>query len=284
MYYNQRREQELYHYGVLGMKWGVRKKYDSHPRKNKRGKDDSLTSKKKYIKIGAAAVGAALVTYGGYKLYKDNTGIETFEMYLMKKRLGKKNLEFLRQMDKRKIDIGKKYVDGLSDNIGNSTLPKKFIHKSIKESIKGINPTKSNTNCRASSLASALRVLGYDVEARNIPGGSISEVIDKAFVGAKTTFMMQPSKEKLVKNITRKFEDGDVGIVTSTFVKDGKKMSHAFNAIKENGTVKFFDGQKELDNFSEYLNLIDPSMEATITNVSRLKLNWKGIYEFVKNR
>lgn len=154
----------------------------------------------------------------------------------------------------------------------------------IKETIKGINPTKSNTNCRACSLASALRILGYDVEAKNIPGGSISEVINKCFIGAKTTFMMSPSKERLIKNISRKFEDGDVGIVTATFTNGGKRMSHAFNTIKENGTVQFFDGQKGFDDFSEYLNWIDSSMEVTITRVNGLEFNWKGIWEYVSKR
>lgn len=62
----------LMHYGVLGMKWGVRKRYDRPT-----GTSDSQSvSKKKglskrqkrMLKIGAASVGTALLIAGGYKL------------------------------------------------------------------------------------------------------------------------------------------------------------------------------------------------------------------------
>ncbi len=87
---------ELYHHGILGMKWGIRRfqnkdgSYTSEGKKRKLSnfvknpfKKDSvdatgknkfqLTDKqKKALKIGAAIAGAALVTYGAYKLSEIN--------------------------------------------------------------------------------------------------------------------------------------------------------------------------------------------------------------------
>lgn len=84
---------ELFHYGVKGMKWGVRHEYIPKGRRHgksingqrsvsskeqdsaeKRGSlktHKGLTDRqKKLIKIGAIAAGTALVAYGGYQIYK----------------------------------------------------------------------------------------------------------------------------------------------------------------------------------------------------------------------
>lgn len=69
---------ELMHYGVKGMKWGVRRKrWSSGSRSSSRkkseksesGKSTSTTSKrvKTALKVGAAVAAAGLAVYGGYK-------------------------------------------------------------------------------------------------------------------------------------------------------------------------------------------------------------------------
>lgn len=56
------------HYGVKGMKWGVRHDPERVGRKRKK-KNKGLSDKtKRRIKIGAAAVGGVLLAYGAYKL------------------------------------------------------------------------------------------------------------------------------------------------------------------------------------------------------------------------
>lgn len=65
---------ELNHFGVKGMKWGVRKEPYSNSQIMRRQKDSSMSQErkakiKKAAKIGAAVAVTAAVAYGGYKLH-----------------------------------------------------------------------------------------------------------------------------------------------------------------------------------------------------------------------
>lgn len=285
---------ELYHHGVKGMKWGIRKKYKPHPRKPAKKQDEvddsksklKLTDKqKKAIKIGAAVAATALVAYGGYKLYQNREGIVN-NLYAMnmKRKMGKSNMDFINSDTNKYINTGKQAVKGM--DFDSVTCLKKAVTKfdNISHAIKGGNPTGSNTNCRACAINAVLRLTGHDTVALDIPGGSFSEAINKCFKGAKITEMYNPTKEKITNNILRKYQDGDIGAIQSTFVRKGREMGHAYNWKIENGMVKFFDSQKELDNFSEYLNFLSPNKMTEIVKLSGLEINSDGIKEFVKNR
>lgn len=61
----------LSHYGVLGMKWGIRKQEEPANPTGAKGKLQLTDKQKRYLKIGATAVTMALVAYGGYKISKN---------------------------------------------------------------------------------------------------------------------------------------------------------------------------------------------------------------------
>ncbi len=113
---------ELYHHGVKGMKWGIRKKYKSHPRKKYHKHEEKTQQRrkgltdnqKKYIKIGVGIAATALVAYGSYRLYKSG------------------KLDGL-------IGKGKAALQGSADgaNIGGFSTKKK--PKNVEEAIKGLN-------------------------------------------------------------------------------------------------------------------------------------------------
>lgn len=62
---------ELYHYGVKGMRWGVRRNREptvSRPQKKKAMSDKT----KRRLKRGAAVAGTVLLVYGSYKVLGKN--------------------------------------------------------------------------------------------------------------------------------------------------------------------------------------------------------------------
>ena len=81
--YDNQNDEYLMHYGIKGMKWGIRRyqKKDgtlTSQGKKQHGEDDSSESKKKVltdrkkkaIKVGAAVAGTALAVYGAYKIHE----------------------------------------------------------------------------------------------------------------------------------------------------------------------------------------------------------------------
>lgn len=149
MYYHN---SYLYHYGIKGMKWGVRKEYEKKGRrrskKNEQTTDEpkkkGLTDKqKKAIKIGAAAVATGLAIYGGHKLHQAYVGAGQQIDPITGFRFLKNESD---ASDLHKINPGRV----------------RFLSRETKnvELIDG-----SSTNCMLCTTAYELRKRGYDVHA-----------------------------------------------------------------------------------------------------------------------
>lgn len=131
---------ELYHYGIKGMKWGVRRarKNDvsgTSSKKRKTDSDDDQTTKKKglsdrqktALKVGAAAAGTALAVYGAYKVSKMlknkaadhsyRTGKQIAETYLKQHKFTDYSLSNL-----SKYNNTMKYTDARTKKVSSSTI------------------------------------------------------------------------------------------------------------------------------------------------------------------
>lgn len=237
MRYNNKRyyyEPYLMHYGVKGMKWGVRHDYEPVGRESKsKSKSKSqqerrhLTAKqKRYIKIGLAVTGTTLAAYGGYKLYQ--SGIL-------------QNAVASRKASKQLYgDIG----DFVSEGVQSAS-------KSKYSSLLGkVNPNRGNpnydNNCTYCAVATYLRSIGRSVEARDtgrkpqILGGVADNVFKNPRIidGSAGTF--GKSVDDASNMLVKKFGNNAAGAVGINF-KNGK--GHTFNFFIDDGVVTFVDGQ-----------------------------------------
>lgn len=259
-------EDELYHYGIKGMKWGIRrfqdknghltasgkKRYDENESDQKSGGIHLTDKQKTAIKIGATIAAAALVTYGAYKL-------GAFDKF---KRSGE--------------SAAKKIIE-------ETDAPKKTA-KSVSDILKNVNPTGSNTNCRACSIATSLKLRGIDAEALDIPSGSLSDAVKSCFKNARVSEMYDPTKERVNSYILKKFGEGSQGAMSAEFNLPTGKFQHAFNWVVKDGTVQFMDGQQGLSDFSKYLEYLSPDKSVEIARLDNLEIDPENIGRFIKRR
>lgn len=219
------KDDELMHYGVKGMHWGIRRyqPYSVNPRKN--GANGKFIGKKaKKVKKDKNGL---LVTplVGPLAVYGAMLGAAVVASAV---RAGKSKVNFNRaEKAKRAIDS--------NTNIDLKTGLKKLKNtESISESMKQIN-TEHNTNkestkvnrtenCTSCSIALALRQKGYAVRAKELPEGTSNtrETIQKIF-GSKPEFA---KKQYDAKNAIIK-KKGETWLDTNKLTEDQKLARNA---------------------------------------------------------
>lgn len=312
MCYRRINQNELYHYGILGMRWGHRKEYESKGQRKKRltkenneeynekkSKKPLLSDKqKKYLKIGASVALTALVSYGSYKLYKSGK----LDKYIDK---GKAKInKFLgSKKGKSKLlagdlgDLGKAKVESILGNTEKAVgggFKKLAKPESISEAIMHANPNRKNTkyknNCTRCSLATFLRTQGYDIIAKdsNGKGDDLIGVVQNAFKGARTiegkASTFGKSKKDASEFLVKKFGENASG-VCAVQLKTMGGQGHAFNWSIKDGTVTFFDGQpnKEIGkNVDFYFNNIVTEGYLHLARLDNAIMNLDGIKMYVE--
>jgi hypothetical protein len=239
---------ELYHHGIKGQRWGIRrfqnkdgsltargkKRYGDDGSASKKKEDESrnkgLTDKqKKAIKIGAAVVGTALVAYGGYKLSQYYRGVGS---------------KIDPETGFRLIDKDMSDADNLlAINPGRV----RFLSKSRNMEI--ING--SSTNCMLCTTAYEFRKRGLDVHAgleKTGNGYMPDDLFPKLFKDYKGTTkiyrdVLDTSTDGVLRNIEKYATDQGHGSRGNVIVWWKQGGGHSMIWENVNGKIVFKDGQ-----------------------------------------
>lgn len=256
-----REDDELIHYGVKGMKWGVRRTPEQLGHKTRGVLSNGTYVLKKYTsptieemksipkRIGVGVL-ASLIP-GGYLLYNAN--------------IVRQNISSL---------DGKDYTKKEGQYEKLSELKRKDNPTNIDDDLKKTNPRLGNqkgkvNNCTFCSVALEMRQRGYDVRARSKAQGA---VVEKLYSNMFENFKMQkvriPRNQKESRknyvnrsyntlcNQIEKFGNGARGYIGVNW--ENANSGHAMYWKVDNNTVKFYDGQSGKKNLDRLFALADP--------------------------
>ena len=223
---------ELYHYGVKGMKWGVRRyqNYDgtrTAAGKKRYGSDSSSSGSESKL---AGGIGEELAVYAA--VYTAIFGGLAIAAKVSEKRMRKqKEAELEDLYENRQIKSFDK-------------APKLKKKMPPEDSAKVTNPEfpdmGTTMNCTFCTTAMVLREKGYDVKATKLSDGWYSDDLFKKTFNSQEVSMKDARTRKDVVNKLHVHGDGAYGNLVVTWKLGG---AHSIFWKNENGTTNFYDGQ-----------------------------------------
>lgn len=290
-YNNTLPSNELYHHGILGMKWGVRRFQDKSGRlttsgkkryNNKDSKDGKepekttnsskdkktgLTDKqKKAIVIGAAAVATALAIYGGYKLSKHIKSNE-----VIKEKLKNINPNYT-------TDFASKNFLGTNMNCGQTTIAEEMVMRGEK-----VHARLNEAGMYPEQFGKYFKGMhGKSISTLNL--GEFGDSRKITMADAINPMRGMKVKNLLQRHIKETFPDGSRGSIYLPHINS----NHFISFEKVKGAVRFDNPQNMKLNLNSFFSGVitngSPGADRygiRITRLDDLEINKDAIKEVV---